>query len=406
MKRVLLCSVCCAALIAAPYTPARAEYPVVDNQLNSTVKSEFESTRTGVYFWLQRIVKQLETNRQTDISLQAGKVEAETNLKQAELNQEHLFIKAQKQAEIAVNKASSPRAKKFLCDTVSVGQGRYAAKSYAELIHKNITRKKYDFAFAENYPKCTGPDAGHGDAKKCRAGLSHSEIIDASCALQTVDPQDLPAGDKCAATREEMIRADRKVETIFGTLRYVDPKNKKKPAELPIEQHRFLAAVNFCYTLKGTPNPRPTGDESKEPGAAHALAAFERNDINVGAIFEKCMQIVADHTRPDCQSSSAGLLQHCETMNGVCNIAKSHGMDVTKYGNCQVALSHEEVREIENTLCLTTTSVSSLASTTTASEENVIEEYYNCLARVEAYHSNKRREYDDFVSLIINFMKD
>lgn len=376
----------------------------------------------------------------------AGIVEASARMTQALVDYDYKLAVAGMNAEFAANKMRTVAGDALTCNAITANQLESLAKIYSDVLSDYLSRNAYDFSFGKvdpnplpanvtadktKGPKCRGPLAGHGPQALCTADIPSHEMVLAQCFLGTYDPLDYPDEDDvkgyCGNTKlgegslvtgegsktpfDEMVRADKRMDTIFGKLKFVSAKSdysfytklfKKNNSEAgSSNQRQFLAAVNYCYNVYGFPPPRSKGRNAKEEGVSMNMAAyFDLWEAQNFPVLQKCLQIVAEHTRPDCSDSNDSMKALCTALKQGCTNAQKNGVDVSMY-DCSQGLSYAEARDIAQESCLSSQEYINLGGTTTATQADVIEHARECGRRVSTYHAELKRERDEFSSMII-----
>ncbi|MDD3288736.1 MAG: hypothetical protein PHX43_07025 [Alphaproteobacteria bacterium] len=364
----------------------------------------------------EKILPAIGETKAAIVASSIGMIEAGTRLVQAVIDNNLKQSLAKAQALIAVRKTTTTAGDNLLCHIVNANQLENITKIYADVLGDFLSRNTYDFAFKgkqEFVPGCLGPDAGHGN--RCINGVEDSaaQMKNAQCVLKTGIPSDFMNNggrkaknyDECIGDDQSpaLIKADRRVDTVFGTLDFVAPSGPApnfKSKEKDVQKKLFLAAVNYCYTINGFATTRLVGDAANDANQSPALLEFDIKEARRGTVMRKCLQLVAEHTRPDCSGGNDKIKELCKLQNNICSNAKAHGMDVRLFGDCAGGLSYAETRQIASEGCLTNQEYIGLGGTTTASQADVAEYARSCGKRVEAYRSNAKREYDAFVLMV------
>ncbi|MDD3288737.1 MAG: hypothetical protein PHX43_07030 [Alphaproteobacteria bacterium] len=357
------------------------------------------------------ILRDIKFTAASVVTSSAGLVEAGARWAQAIVDSNLSLATAEVQAKIGLGKASTSMGDNLICHIVTTNQLENITKIYADVLGDFLSRNTYDFAFKgkqEFVPGCLGPDAGHGN--RCINGVEDSaaQMKNAQCVLKTGIPSDFMNNggrkaknyDECIGDDQSpaLIKADRRVDTVFGTLDFVAPSGPApnfKSKEKDVQKKLFLAAVNYCYTINGFATTRLVGDAANDANQSPALLEFDIKEARRGTVMRKCLQLVAEHTRPNC--SISGFEDLCQMQKNVCKNVESRGVDVSLFGNCSGGLSYAEARQIAREGCLTSREYTDLGGTTTATQAEVAQQARMCGEQVEAYRDGVKKEFDDFV---------
>lgn len=390
-------------------------------------------------YLLQEILPAINMASIAVVKTSAGIIETLSRLTQAQIDNKFDLAKASASAHIAVNKATTVPGNNLMCHAIRVNQVEYLTKLYAKTLGEFLSANTYDFSFGADGGgeyKCIGPNAGHGAAKDgnpasadCDAGVGVKDAKRARCFLGTWDPADYPedVGGYCGNEGVDskvgkdpddldpaMRLADTRMDTIFGSLEFVskNTSESKNPAQKAKDEtlkkkRQFLAAVNYCYNVYGFPPRRPVGKQPKEhPDEATRIDLWEAQN---SPVLHKCLQIVAEHTKPNCPGDDEKMKMLCAAQKKICDNAKAHGIDVSVYvddgsGACPESqgLSYAEVQEIARLGCLPDQEYIDIAATTTASQAEIALAARACEAGIVEYRANQRAERDAFGRLVLD----